>query len=156
MNHSTSYNNYKCRNSNSNWRLPNVAFMVGGFMLFPPVGFAVLAWLVIGKNVDIAGTIKSKFNSGSPSMKQQFKSKRHYGHTGNSAFDSYKADSISALEEEMQRRKEQLKEEETQFSEFVVNLQKSKDQAEFDQFMKVQESAAKAAEQTSKEVKDSE
>ena len=145
MNHSATNNQYKCRNSNSNWRLPNIAFMVGGFMLFPPVGFAVLAWLVIGKNVDILGTIKSKFNSGAPSMKQQFKAKRNYGHTGNTAFDSYKNDSISALEEEMQRRKEQLKEEETQFNEFVINLQKSKDQAEFDQFMQAQKSAAKAA-----------
>ena len=145
MNHSATHNQYKCRNSNSNWRLPNIAFMVGGFMLFPPVGFAVLAWLVIGKNVDILSSIKSKFNSGGPSMKQQFKSRRHYGHTGNSAFDSYKADSISALEEEMQRRKEQLREEESQFSEFVINLQKSKDQAEFDQFMQAQKSAAKAA-----------
>lgn len=86
-------------------------------------------------------------------MKQQFKSKRHYGRTGNSAFDSYKADSIAELEKEMQRRKEQLKEEESHFSDFVINLQKSKDQAEFDQFMKAQASAAKAAEQAAKETK---
>lgn len=145
MNHSATNNQYKCRNSNSNWRLPNIAFMVGGFMLFPPVGFAVLAWLVIGKNVDIIGTIKSKFNAGAPSMKQQFKSRRHYSHTGNSAFDSYKHDSISRLEEEMLRRKEQLKEEETMFNDFVINLQKSKDQAEFDQFMQAQKAAAKSA-----------
>ncbi|MBL1421328.1 MAG: DUF2852 domain-containing protein [Alphaproteobacteria bacterium] len=145
MNHSATNNQYKCRNSNSNWRLPNIAFMVGGFMLFPPVGFAVLAWLVIGKNVDILGSIKSKFNSGAPSMKQKFKSRHHYSHTGNSAFDSYKHDSISRLEEEMQRRKEQLKEEETAFNNFVISLQKSKDQAEFDQFMQAQKAAAKAA-----------
>lgn len=145
MNHSATQKHYKCRNSNSNWRMPNIAFMVGGFMLFPPVGFAVLAWLVIGKDVDILKSIKSKFNSGAPSMKQQFKSKYHASQTGNSAFDSYKDDAITALEQEMQRRKEQLKQEETQFNEFVVNLQKSKDQAEFDQFMRTQEAASKAA-----------
>lgn len=145
MNHSATRNHNKCRNNNSNWRMPNIAFMVGGFMLFPPVGLAVLAWLVIGKDVDILGSIRGKFNSGAPSMKQQFKSNRHYGRTGNTAFDSYKADSISALEQEMQRRKEQLREEEKYFNEFVINLQKSKDQAEFDQFMQAQKSAAKAA-----------
>ena len=150
MNHSTTDNNYKCHNSNSNWRLPNVAFMVGGFMLFPPVGFGILAWLVIGKNVDILGTLKSKFNSSSPAFKQQFKSKRHYGHTGNSAFDAYKHDSIARLEEEMQRRKAQLKDEENNFNEFVINLQKSKDQAEFEQFMKAQTAAAKTAEKAQK------
>ncbi|MCJ8324304.1 MAG: DUF2852 domain-containing protein [Rhizobiales bacterium] len=150
MNHSTAHNNYNSNNSNNNWRLPNIAFMVGGFMLFAPVGFAILAWLVIGKNVDILGTVKSKFINSSPAFKQQFKSKRHYGHTGNSAFDEYKHDSIARLEEEMQRRKAQLKDEENNFNEFVTNLQKSKDQAEFNQFMKAQTAAANAAEKAQK------
>ncbi|NRA88668.1 MAG: DUF2852 domain-containing protein [Rhizobiales bacterium] len=152
MNNTATTNQYKS-GSNSNWKLPNIAIMVAGFVIFPPVGFAVLAWLVFGKNVDIANKISNKFNGMSTGRKCcKSSKKRHYGNTGNMAFDSYKADSIAKLEEEMQRRKVQLKEEEVQFSEFVTNLQQAKDQAEFNQFMKAQESAENAV-KSNEEVK---
>lgn len=147
MNNSTANKQYKCGGSGSNWSGSNLAVMIGGFILFPPIGFAALAWMVIGKNVDIVGTVTGKFNSMS-SAKGKFTKARHYGNTGNMAFDSYKADSIAKLEEEMQRRKEQLKSEESAFNEFVVNLQQSKDQAEFNQFMKAQQAAEKAVKET--------
>ncbi len=146
MSNSASQNQYKYEHNNSNWSGTNLAVMIGGFVLFPPIGFIALAWMVFGKNVDIIGTIKGKASKMSRSSHCKGRGhRRHYGNTGNMAFDTYKAESISKLEEEMQRRKEQLKEEQTAFNEFVINLQQSKDQAEFNQFMKAQQAAENAA-----------
>ncbi len=144
MNNSTTDTHYKTK-FKGNWRLSNVAVMVGGFIVFPPIGLGVLAWLIIGKNVNIIGTIKDKLNNlNSGTYNYEFK-KPNFNRTGNHAFDSYKEESIAELEKEMERRKANLRQEETAFKEFVINLQKSKDQAEFSQFMKAQEAAVKAA-----------
>lgn len=151
MTHSATKNTYKSCTSTSNWQMSNIAVMVGGFVIMPPLGFAALAWMIIGKDVDIVRSVKGLFSKiGSSSNGASKTYRRNYSKTGNSAFDTYKEESITKLEEEMKRRKEQLREEETHFNEFVINLQQSKDQAEFNQFMKAQEAAANAANQQNK------
>ena len=52
--------------------------------------------------------------------------------TGNTAFDSYKADTLSRLEEEQNK-----------FESFLERLRDAKDKAEFDQFMNERADAAK-------------
>jgi hypothetical protein len=52
-------------------------------------------------------------------------------HSGNSAFDAYRAQELERLEAE--RRK--LDEEQRAFGEFLDRLKKAKDQEEFDRFM---------------------
>ncbi|NKX45791.1 DUF2852 domain-containing protein [Roseicyclus persicicus] len=92
-----------------------IAAMVLAFILFWPLGLAILAYLIWSKRM---------FN-GSCS------SRRHarMGHTalrssGNSAFDAYKADTLRRLEEEQEA-----------FEAFLQRLRDAKDKAEFDQFM---------------------
>lgn len=58
--------------------------------------------------------------------------------TGNSAFDSYKADTLRRLEEEQGK-----------FEEFLERLREAKDKSEFDQFM---DDRARAARNDSAEV----
>lgn len=62
----------------------------------------------------------------------------HLRSTGNSAFDSYKADTLRRLEEEQEK-----------FEEFLQRLREAKDKSEFDQFM--DERARTAREETEKE-----
>lgn len=56
----------------------------------------------------------------------------HLRPTGNTAFDSYKADTLRRLEEEQEK-----------FEEFLERLREAKDKSEFDQFMDERARAAK-------------
>jgi hypothetical protein len=93
-----------------------ITAMIGGYIVFWPVGLALTAYMVIN----------NKF-SGSHSRKGCHRS-RHSVHmnraTGNAAFDSYKDETLRRLEEEQ-----------SNFEEFLERLREAKDKAEFDQFM---------------------
>lgn len=94
-----------------------IAAMVLGFVFFWPVGLAFLFYMIWSKRM---------CNS---SRSQRHQSRRRFGmsrtsDTGNSAFDAYKADTL--------RR---LRDEQTNFEDFLRRLRDSKDKAEFDQFM---------------------
>ena len=52
--------------------------------------------------------------------------------SGNAAFDEYKAETLKRLEEEQD-----------EFADFLTNLRKARDKAEFDQFMHNRKSAPK-------------
>jgi hypothetical protein len=94
-----------------------IALMVLGFILFWPIGLAILAYMIWSKRM---------FNGSG--TKGGYSHARH-AHTafrtsGNSAFDAYKAETLRRLEEEQ-----------TSFEEFLKRLRDAKDKAEFDQFM---------------------
>ncbi|MFO7919950.1 DUF2852 domain-containing protein [Rhodobacteraceae bacterium W635] len=91
-----------------------IAAMVLGFILFWPLGLALLAYMIWSKNM---------FKSG---CRARGKSHRHQAMraSGNSAFDAYKADTLRRLEEEQEA-----------FESFLDRLREAKDKAEFDQFM---------------------
>lgn len=88
-----------------------IAAMVLGFIFFWPVGLALLFYMIWSKRM---------FKSGCRT--------RSHGHSfrtsGNTAFDSYKADTLRRLEEEQNA-----------FEGFLNRLRDAKDKAEFDQFM---------------------
>ena len=90
-----------------------IAAMVLGFILFWPVGLALLFYMIWSKNM-----FKSGCSRRSKSHGQSFRS------SGNTAFDAYKADTLRRLEEEQ-----------TAFQDFLERLRDAKDKAEFDQFM---------------------
>ena len=104
------------------WTGPNlpkpawIAIMVLGFVVFWPIGLAVLGFLLFtGRLAGCADScdwhsMKSKIRRG-PS-------------TGNAAFDEYREETLGRLEEE--RR---------EFAMFMERLRRARDQAEFDQFM---------------------
>jgi hypothetical protein len=96
-----------------------IAAMVLGFILFWPVGLALLAYMIWSKRM---------FNGCSSTRHRRrhgFSSRSHgFRSSGNTAFDSYKAETLRRLEEEQRA-----------FEEFLERLREAKDKAEFDQFM---------------------
>lgn len=91
-----------------------IAAMILGFILFWPVGLALLAYMIWSKRM-FSGTCGSRRAS---HRRHGFKS------SGNTAFDAYKADTLRRLEEEQDA-----------FEAFLTRLREAKDKAEFDQFM---------------------
>jgi len=94
-----------------------IAAMVLGFIVFWPIGLALLAYMIWGKQM----------------FGKSCRSDRHNRHrhawamhapSGNAAFDAYKADMLKRLEDEQQA-----------FGDFLRRLREAKDKAEFDQFM---------------------
>ncbi|MEO1399327.1 MAG: DUF2852 domain-containing protein [Pseudomonadota bacterium] len=90
-----------------------IAAMVISFILFWPIGLALLAYMIWSKRM---------FNG---SCARRTHHARHaFKTSGNSAFDAYKADTLRRLEEEQDA-----------FEAFLNRLREAKDKAEFDQFM---------------------
>ena len=100
-----------------------IAAMVVSFIVFWPIGLALLAYMIWSKRM---------FNSSCKSMT------RHSVHmnksSGNAAFDAYKAETLRRLEDEQGN-----------FEAFLKRLRDAKDKAEFDQFMNDRASANDAA-----------
>jgi len=93
-----------------------IAAMVLGFIFFWPVGLALLFYMIWSKRMFNKSLTMTSLRP-----------------TGNSAFDSYKADTLRRLEEEQEK-----------FEEFLERLREAKDKSEFDQFMDERSRAAKA------------
>ena len=93
-----------------------IAAMVLGFIFFWPVGLALLFYMIWSKRMFSKSSCVSRRSHG-----HAFSAMRP---TGNSAFDSYKADTLRRLEEEQGK-----------FEEFLERLREAKDKSEFDQFM---------------------
>ncbi|QRN79284.1 MAG: DUF2852 domain-containing protein [Nocardiopsis sp. BM-2018] len=87
-----------------------IAVMVLGFIVFWPVGLALLAYMIWGKQMFKGSCRKKSARSGRSS--------------GNMAFDAYKADTLKRLEDEQ-----------AAFESFLERLRSAKDKAEFDAFM---------------------
>jgi len=90
-----------------------IAAMVLGFILFWPVGLAILAYMIWGKQM-FGKSCKSSGHSRAMLN----------GSSGNLAFDAYKSETIKRLEDEQ-----------AAFEGFMEQLRKAKDKAEFDAFM---------------------
>ncbi|KMW57069.1 hypothetical protein AIOL_002027 [Candidatus Rhodobacter oscarellae] len=102
-----------------------IAATVVGFFIFWPVGLALLAYMIWGKGMFKGSCAKWRTTS----------TARHgFTTTGNAAFDTYKADTLSRLEEEQEA-----------FEAFLQRLREAKDKSEFDQFMDDRATSAKKA-----------
>ena len=99
-----------------------IAAMVLGFIFFWPIGLALLAYMIWSKRMFSKSYARSTMRSTMTSLRP----------TGNSAFDTYKADTLRRLEEEQHS-----------FEAFLDRLRDAKDKAEFDQFMDERAEAAK-------------
>ena len=97
-----------------------IAAMVLGFIFIWPVGLAILIYMIWSKRM---------FNG---CASKRHTHKRNFKSSGNTAFDSYKADVLNRLEQEQ-----------SDFQEFLVRLRDAKDKMEFDQFMDERETRAK-------------
>lgn len=94
-------------------KLAWIAIMVAAFILFWPIGLAILAYL-IGSGKIMCGS----------KMRRWGADWNRRSSSGNWAFDQYREDTLRRMEEEQR-----------EFRDFVERLRRAKDQAEFDQFM---------------------
>ncbi|KPQ08151.1 MAG: Protein of unknown function (DUF2852) [Rhodobacteraceae bacterium HLUCCA12] len=91
-----------------------IAAMVVGFIVFWPIGLALLAYMIWGKQM-FGKSCKGRARLSRGTITAS---------SGNSAFDAYKADMLKRLEDEQ-----------AAFGAFLDRLREAKDKAEFDAFM---------------------
>ncbi|WP_088347837.1 MULTISPECIES: DUF2852 domain-containing protein [Rhodomicrobium] len=105
-----------------------IAVMVLGFVVFWPVGLAVLGFLLWSGRMGMGCAHGGRWGRWKHDRWARFghEGRRPFGRydSGNSAFDEYKADTLRRLEEEQ-----------TEFLDFLQRLRHAKDKVEFDQFM---------------------
>ncbi len=99
--------------------------MVLGFIVFWPVGLAILAYMIWGKQM-FGGCSSRKMRK---AMRQS---------SGNMAFDAYREETLRRLEDEQ-----------AAFGAFLQRLREAKDKAEFDAFM--DERSRKRSEESARE-----
>ena len=120
------------------WTPATIALMVIGFMVFWPLGLAMLAYIIWGDRLDGFKRDVNRATDGvfagcrrSADRAQRWGHGRGYARTGNVAFDDWREKELERLDEE--RRK--LDEMRDQFDEYARELRRAKDQEEFDRFM---------------------
>lgn len=121
------------------WRPLELVAMVLGFMVFWPIGLAILGWKMCMKGWNRQGDFMAYASErwrsaarGFAGFEQSTRGERWRAFsTGNAAFDDWKAAEMARLEEE--RRK--LDEAHREFGEYLDNLRRARDREEFDSFM---------------------
>ena len=120
------------------WGPLTIALMVLGFVVWFPLGLAMLAYILWG---EVFGGSSEKAEAWVNKSKawcrdQEFRSHRHShgwrNSSGNAAFDEYRAEQLKRLEEERKRLDEEIH----AFHEYMGNLRMAKDREEFDRFMR--------------------
>lgn len=111
------------------WTPATIALMVIGFMLFWPLGLAMLAYILWG---DRLGEFKRDVNRATDGMFANCRhARRSHARTGNIAFDEWREQELERLAEE-RRKLEAMRDE---FDDYVRELRRAKDKEEFDRFM---------------------
>jgi hypothetical protein len=119
------------------WSPVTIALMVLGFIVFWPLGLAVLAYIVWGEKFGgSAEKAQTYWNKGCSFVRSNSKhntgfARSGFGSSGNAAFDEYRAEQLKRLEEERARLDAEI----DAFHEYMANLNKAKDREEFDRFM---------------------
>lgn len=115
-----------------------IALMVIGFIVFWPVGLAILAYIIWSGRMGGCGRYRD-VNEWRDRAAERWERKRERWErrmqgwggppnlrpSGNRAFDEYRDDALRKLEEEA-----------NEFKEFLARLRHAKDRAEFDEFMR--------------------
>jgi hypothetical protein len=111
------------------WSPVTIGLMVLGFIVFWPLGLAMLAYILWGDRLPgLAREAREQWRS-SP-MRRGFEAGMTRD-TGNAAFDDYRNRELRRLEEERAR----LDEMRAEFDNFLRELRRARDQEEFDRFM---------------------
>ncbi len=117
------------------WSPLTIALMVLGFILFWPLGLAMLAYILWGEKF---GGSADKAERWARKGRDWARGCRHNARSfsrtssGNAAFDDYRDEQLRRLDEERRR----LDEEVNEFHDYMRNLQKARDREEFDRFMR--------------------
>ncbi|SMR71751.1 Protein of unknown function [Aliiroseovarius halocynthiae] len=111
-----------------------IATMVVSFILFWPVGLALLAYMIWSKRM-FSKSCSHRRNHDSQAWQDRHMSHRHgFASSGNTAFDAYKAETLRRLMSEQEA-----------FEAFLERLRAAKDKSEFDQFMDERAEAARSS-----------
>lgn len=119
------------------WGPLTIALMVLGFVIFWPLGLAMLAYILWG---ELFGGSQEKAEAWVNKSKawcrdNEFRQHKHgawRNSSGNAAFDDYRAEQLKRLEEERKRLDEEIH----AFQDYMRNLRMAKDREEFDRFMR--------------------
>lgn len=121
------------------WGPLTIALMVLGFVVWFPLGLAMLAYIlwgeIFGGSQEKAEAFVNKSKAWCRDQGSKHHNHRHGGwrnSSGNAAFDEYRAEQLRRLEEERRR----LDEEVNAFQEYMRNLHMARDREEFDRFMR--------------------
>jgi hypothetical protein len=93
-----------------------ILLMILGFMMWWPVGFMVLAFIIGG------GRVSCRYLE--DKIERLARGATWGSHGSNRAFDDYRTETLKRMEDEQK-----------EFRDFVARLRHAKDRAEFDQFM---------------------
>lgn len=110
-----------------------LAAMIVGFVVAPPLGFAILFYMLWSKRM--FSSCRHRFDENHPrarwaaARRERFVSRT--APSGNTAFDAYREETLRRLEEENE-----------QFVSFLGRLRDARDKAEFDQFMRERQAPA--------------
>jgi hypothetical protein len=124
------------------WSPFTVLAMVLGFMLFWPLGLAVLAYVLWGERFGWSGDRAERWVNRQKEWagrcrNHSFRRDTGFGSgSGNAAFDAYREEQLKRLDEERRR----LDEEVEQFHDYLRNLHMARDREEFDRFMRDRQS----------------
>lgn len=113
------------------WTPATIALMVIGFMVFWPLGLAMLAYILWGDRLEGFKRDVNRSTDNFFAGCRRHTRERPHARTGNVAFDDWREKELERLAEE--RRK--LEEMRGEFDEYVRELRRAKDQDEFDRFM---------------------
>jgi uncharacterized membrane protein YgcG len=118
------------------WTPATIALMVLGFVVFWPLGLAMLAYIIWGDRLEGFKRDVNRATDGIFAGCRRGADKTHrWGHgvsrTGNVAFDDWREKELERLAEERRKLDETLAE----FDDYVRELRRAKDQDEFDRFM---------------------
>ncbi|MCE0504495.1 MULTISPECIES: DUF2852 domain-containing protein [unclassified Roseivivax] len=100
-----------------------IVAMIAGFVLFWPLGLALLAYMIWSKRMFSCSSRRSS------ASRRAFSAMKP---SGNSAFDAYKEETLRRLEHEQ-----------AEFESFLRRLREARDKAEFDEFMKERDTRAR-------------
>lgn len=118
------------------WSPLTIILMVLGFILFWPLGLAMLAYILWGEKFGGSREKAERFmNRQKDWFDRQRRSYRGYGAgptSGNAAFDDYREQQLKRLDEERRRLDDEVRE----FHDYMDNLKKARDREEFDRFMR--------------------
>ena len=114
------------------WTPATIALMVLGFVVFWPLGLAMLAYILWGDRLDgFKRDVNRKTDGIFASCRGRSARHHGFGRTGNIAFDDWREKELERLAEERRKLDEALKE----FDSYARELRRAKDQEEFDRFM---------------------
>ncbi|SDR25946.1 DUF2852 domain-containing protein [Pseudovibrio sp. Tun.PSC04-5.I4] len=113
------------------WNPLSIALMVLGFVVFWPLGLAMLAYILWGDNMT-GWKRDAKCQWDRSNLKNAMDGMQAAAGSGNAAFDDYREKELNRIEEERKKLDSMRKE----FDDHMHDLRRAKDQDEFDRFMR--------------------